>query len=50
MLPALTLLDIAPGPAPSDLSPTTLIIVIVVALLLIAVALWALLRKRPPRA
>lgn len=49
MLSAFTPLDIPPGPVVSD-SATTVVIVIVVALLIIAGALWAILRKRPPRA
>lgn len=49
MLSAITLLDIPPGPAVSG-STGTIVIVVVVALLIIAGALWAILRKRPPRA
>lgn len=43
------LLDVAPGPFDTS-SPLTVILVAMFAIAVIGIALWALFRKRPPRA
>lgn len=43
------LLDVAPGPLDSS-SPVALIVAVVLAVVIIAIIIWAVLRKRPPRA